>query len=394
MNKLSELGEWLWMEARLGAPPVLQRTVIARLHEAKEIARTTIKSQLTVYQWKGQNDGGDLTVIYAGWGYSAPMLQSLLFNSKPLEKQIGQLSISNPGETLNNFVGDITIIEAGQQIIDKIPQQKGVFVLPFRLHFTFDTESEWTNIESRFRRDARRNEIRKTERFGYDYEISRRKEDLEMFYHTMYVPTAENRHGDLASIISKREAYQVLRHGLLFLVKRDGSYVSGGLSYFEDGRLRFKDMGVLNGDQQLMKEGAVGAMNYLRIVWAHKEGYRGVNLGQCWPYMSGIYLSKRKWGAVVSVPPNEHKQIWIKIQQSSPAVTHFLAENPCVIVNKNKNLQGLIVNKERQITSEMRETWDKLYDTPGLEKLVILSPEELIDQTAPLSELNTQISLT
>jgi hypothetical protein len=121
----------------------------------------------------------------------------------------------------------------------------------------------------------------------------------------------------------------------------------------------------------------------LRIRWAHQEGYRGVKLGECWPYLSGIFRSKRKWGAAVSVSPREHKQIWIRVQRNTPAVSQFLKSNPCVIIDGRGKLQGLIVTDDvDNVTPETEATWRKLYATPGLGGLLVRSMTDLMETSA------------
>jgi hypothetical protein len=203
-----------------------------------------------------------------------------------------------------------------------------------------------------------------------------------MFYHMMYLPTVQNRHGELAAILPEREAYQILRHGWLFLVKRDNMYVCGSLGYARQGIVEFKEMGVVDGAMQLMQEGVVEAMNYLRIRWAHQAGFKGLSLGECWPFLSGIFLFKRKWGAEVSVPSHEHKQIWIRIQRNTPAVSHFLRNNPCVVIDRRGELQGLTVTDDSgNVSPEINATWNKHYATPGLSGFRSCSVTDLMDDT-------------
>jgi hypothetical protein len=380
MSKLSELGRWLWMEAQLGAPAFVERAVMPRLHEAKEIARLLARPYLTLHQWRGQNEEGALTVNYAGLGYAEPLLKSLLFEEDPSEREISQVPVWRPEGLASALGSDVTIIESSNHLIRKLSSQNAI-TLPFRVQFVLDIQGEWKEVEQRFRRDARRNDMRKAEKFGYEYEISHRETDLEMFYRDMYLPTMQKRHGELAALLPRREAYQLLRHGCLFLSKRDGMYVAGGLCYVRQGILEFKEMGVLNGDEQLMREGAVGAMNYLRIRWAHQEGYKGVNFGECWPYLSGIFQSKRKWGAVVSIPSHEHKQIWIGIHRNTPAVSQFLKCNPCIILDGKGELQGLIVTDATDnVPSQTEAAWHKLYATPGLGGLLVRSVADLMQK--------------
>ena len=379
-SRLSELGHWLWLEVQFGAPPAIQHTLLPLLHRAKELARLLVQPYIPLYELGGQNQAGLLTVAYGGLGYTKPLLQNLLFTKEPTEKEIGRILVWGPGKLRHSITSDLAILEASQYLIRKLPSQNAI-VLPFRLQFVLDIQGEWKDVEQRWRGDALRNDKRQAQRFGYEYEISHDEADLEMFYHDMYLPTMQKRHGKLAALLPKAEAHQFLRHGWLFLVKRDGAYVAGGLCHAQDGILEFKEMGVLNGDQQLMREGAVGAMNYLRIRWAHQEGYQGVNFGECWPFLSGIFQSKRKWGAAVSIPPHEHKQIWIKIQRNTPAVSQFLQSNPCVIVNGRGELNGLIVTDDPdKVTPTTAAAWRKLYATPGLAGLCIRSVTDLMEK--------------
>ncbi len=385
MSKLSELAHWLWMEIQLAAPPFVQRGAMPFLHRAKEIARLLARPYMPLYELRGHNQAGPLTVTYGGLGYAKPLLKSLLFLEEPAETELGRVLLWRPGELhlpgtceASPWDSDLTIIEASRHLNRKLPSQ-GAITLPFRLQFVLDLQGEWEQVEGRFHRSMRRH-IRKAKRYaGHEYVISHRAQDLAMFYHTMYLPTMQNRHGELADILPEREAYQLLRHGWLFLVQRDAAYVCGSLGRVREGIVEFKEMGVLNGDLALMREDVVDAMNYLRIRWAHQEGYKSLSFGECWPYLSGIFSSKRKWGAAVSIPPHEHKQIWIRIQRATPAVSHFFQDNPCVIVNGKGELHALIVTDDPEgVTPETGATWHKLYATPGLRGLLIYPVTDLL----------------
>jgi hypothetical protein len=380
MSKLSELGHSWWIGVQMGAPPFVQRTVIPNLHKTKEIARILIKPYLPLYQLQGRGEAGPLTVTYGGLGYAKPMLKSILFTEEPTEQKIGRVPFWRLSEVTGLSNDDLIIIEASKHLICKLSRQSAV-ILPFRVQFVLNVQGEWEEVEQRFRRDARRNDMRKAQQLGYECQVSHNEPDLEMFYHDMYLPTMQKRHGELAALLPKREAYQLFRHGWLFLTKRDGIYVAGGLCHARRGILTFKEMGVLNGDEQLMREGAVGAMNYLRIRWAHQQGLQGVNLGSCWPYLSGIFLSKRKWGAAVSIPPHERKQIWIRVQRNTPAVSQFLKSNPCVTMDSRGELQGLIVTDDPDdVTPQTEAKWHKLYETPGLSGLFVRSVTGLMEK--------------
>jgi hypothetical protein len=381
MSKLSEWGRWLWVEAELTASPTLQRTVLSRLHEAKEIGRLVIRPSMTLQQWQGQGRGGPLTVDYVGLGYARPFIKHLLFLEEPPTREIGRIPFWSLGEQVASLGGDITIVEASKHLIRGF-SHPGAISLPFRLHHVVDLQRDWEELWRTFGNSARKQDVRLVRKYGYEYELSRNRDDLEMFYHTMYVPTTIERHGRLASLMSIEGLYQRFRHGVLILAKRDGQFVSGGLCPVQHKTVYLSVTGVLNADRQLSREGAVAGIYYFLIRWAHEAGYHAVNLGACWPFLGdGIFQFKRKWGASVLIPPREHKLIWMRVRRDTPAVNQFITENPCVVVGDKGQLLGLIVTDSDDITPEVEAECRKRYATPGLSDLVICSVTELLQRS-------------
>jgi hypothetical protein len=208
----------------------------------------------------------------------------------------------------------------------------------------------------------------------------------------MYLPTMETRHGDAAAIVSQREARQLFRRGCLFLVKREGQTVAGCLCHIQRHKVRFIYLGVAHGDKQLVEEGVIGAMNILRLRWANEVGYQAVDLLGCPPYFRmGVFQYKRKWGTTVSLPPKSHKLIWMRFQHDTPAVRQFIKDNPCIIIDENGDLQGLVaVDDTSSITSQVQEQLHKQYYTPGLKGLLIRSVTDLVGRPDGRSALSTK----
>jgi hypothetical protein len=275
---------------------------------------------------------------------------------------------------------DLVIVEAARHLIQRLPRE-GTIVFPQHVYHTLSVTGSWEDIVSGFHKGTRR-ERRLTEKHGYKYSVSRDDRDFEAFYHDMYVPTMEHRHGELTSLMPIGEAYQYFRHGFLFFATRDGKRVSGSVFYPDHGTLYFMIMGFLHGDQQWLKEGAVGALNYLRLQWANQRGYKAVSfLGSGARLNSGMFQYKRKWGTTISIPPHLHRLIWIGIQRVNPAVSHFLRENPFIVVDRNRRLHGLIVVDDLStVSSEARENWSKHYATPGLSDLLVCSVDAFAER--------------
>ena len=378
MSKLTELAHWLWLETQLGAPPFVQRTVLPLLHRTKEIARFLAQPYMPLYELKGQNQAGPITVTYGGLGYIKPILKNMLFSEEPVEQEIDRVFVGRPGELTLSTASDLTIIEASRHLIDKLAHENAI-ILPFRVKFLLSLQGEWPDVEHRFRYNTRR-KVRKAQRYkNYEYEISYCEEDAKAFYHTMYLPTIRGRHGKMAAILPEREAYQLLRHGGLFLVKRGGINVCGVLVQAQQGTFEIVEMGVLDGNVELLKEHVVDAMTFLCICWAHQQGYESFSFGATWPYLSGgTFQAKRRWGTTIKVSPHEHKRIWIRVQHNTPAVNQFLKDNPCLTIDDSGKLQGLIVTDDsNSINSETEAQWRKLYATPGLNGLRVCSVADL-----------------
>lgn len=404
MSRLIEWGRWLRLEAELAMPPLVRQTVVSYLHDVRILVRFLLKPYLMVYQWQGQGQGGPLKVNYAGFEDAKLYLKHILFVDKPIESKVGRIPIWRINELADWPDGDLTIVEANTSQIAHLPRQQAV-VLPAFIKMILDTRNDWEEIDSRFHKSIR-SERRQIRRYGYQFKVSHSDQDFELFHRDMYLPMVTARHGDMAIPMSKREAHQYFRRGLLFLVERDGNYVAGSLGYYDQDIIRFILVGVMNGDPQLMKEGAVGALNYLRLQWVNQSGYKGVDYGWYRPFMKGMFMNKRKWGTAVDVPSNQKGRLWIKLQRCTPAVSQFMQENPFIVIDEQNRLYGLIIVDKTVMasTGHLRvvvnpgealpiladdrtnlvdvtgTTWNEKYGTPGLSGLLICSMEELIGE--------------
>jgi hypothetical protein len=364
----------LWIKARLGAPPFVQRTIIPGLHKAKEIVRLLANPYLSVYQLQGQAQGGLLTVTYIGLEFAKPFLKRLLFLEDPVEQQVGQIPFWRHSELADSSSSDIIIVHAAEHLIRQLPCQDAI-VLPHYVHHILDVRGDWQDVQLRFHKSVRRNELRLVRKYGYEYDVSHDRQDFETFYYQMYVPTMSERHEELSTPLSIDEVYQYFRHGCLFRVTRGGSWVSGGVCHPTLKTLSFDVMGVKNADMRLIQEGAASTLYYAVVHWANQQGYEAVNFLGTGPYLgNGNFQYKRKWGMAISVPSHLHRQIWIKVRRITPAVSRFMKENPLIVVDQDGKLHGLItVDDLHNISADTTEEWKKDYITPGLSSLLVRS---------------------
>ena len=379
MGKLSEVIHWMWGEAQLASSPLMQDKVVPNLLKARDGVSLMLNPYLTVYRWRGQSETGPLAVSYAGLGDAALHLKNILFVEEPTVTEVKRVPAWRPGELYNSADSDIVVIESTKRLIENLPGDHAI-TLPFMVDLTLDLQGSWEDVRHRLHRTVRNYELRLVRKHGYGYKVSRDDRHFDMFYHEMYVPTLKTKHPELGSPMPVQQAYQHFRHGQLFLVQRDGRYVSGSLSSICRDVVNPKLIGVVDADDILIKEGAQGAVYYALVHWSNQEGYTYINYGSCWSHVGGVFLYKRKWGAAVSVSPrHENKRIWIKVQRDTPAVRRFLTEHPRVTIDRQGELQLLVVVDDADnVTSEAEARWHKRYATPGLKGPIVRSVGELL----------------
>jgi hypothetical protein len=377
MSKPFEFGRRLWIESQLIAPPWLQRTVIDSLHQTKRTLRLFSRPYLKIYQWQGQGQDGPLTVVFGGWDDAKPFFKSMLFVEEPVEKEIDWVPIWRLSK-LADLPGDLVFIEADRHLVRRFSHQPAL-IMPPRVQFMLDVRGDWREVELRIFRSVRRHEFRLIRKHGYEYEVSRSDQDFEKFYSEMYLPTMTEKHQELTSLMPLKEAYLYFRHGLLFLVKRDGDWVSGGVCQPQQGIVNFKLIGVKNADKQLIHEGAQAAVYYAVVHWANQAGFEAVNFEGCRSFLSSLFQYKRKWGTSISIPEHQYNQIWIKVQRLTPVVRQFLKDNPCIVIDEEEKLHALIVTDDLDnITPETEANWHKQYMTPGLSGILARSATDLV----------------
>jgi hypothetical protein len=383
MNGLSQLIRKLWIEGQLQMP-----ILMPYLHEVKEFI--WMRPYLTIHRLQGRNQGGPLTIDCVGLNNIPSVLEHLftdyrttlfkrLFTDEPSAQEIGRLPLWQKSKLINYTDSDLTIVLGNRHFIRYLYNQNGI-VIPCSVTMVLNVQGDWEEVIQRVHKSVRQNQLRLIRKFGYESEMSRRKEDFDLFYHQMYKPTVLARHGRLASPMSVKEAYQNFQHGCLHLVKRNHSYVGGTLCYLQGDTVIGRLLGVINADAKLIEQEIFTACYYEVLHWANQRGYKYVSFGDCAPFLAdGLFQYKRRWGAIITYTNFSHHWMWLKINQNTPAVRQFFKNTPLIVVGPKGRLQGLIVIDDVDpITAAAQQEWQKLYATPGLDDLLVRPVNDLL----------------
>jgi hypothetical protein len=169
-----------------------------------------------------------------------------------------------------------------------------------------------------------RQRIRRLESQGYSFEPTHSEAAFDLFYQRMYLPYTEERHSGRSIILCDYDyLHRQFSSGVLILVKKDGEVVAGGLRYLEDDTCTAVIMGVLDGRNDLVKQGCVVALAWYGMLWAHEQGARQYNMGSSFPLTTiGHFNFKRQWGTRVIHPDKSIRQKWSFFGNKLPIQLH------------------------------------------------------------------------
>lgn len=148
-----------------------------------------------------------------------------------------------------------------------------------------------------FKKNNRSN-YSKVKRSGFFPVISTQKQDLDFFYHRMYLPLIKNRYQDFGDRIPLEFCEKLMFNGfLLFSCLPDGEKVAGILVITCGKTLYGVINGVLDGNESLCQMGALSSLYIFSMEHSHNNHYFQVDMGEVRPMENdGVYIHKKRWG--------------------------------------------------------------------------------------------------
>jgi len=225
-------------------------------------------------------------------------------------------------------------------------------------------------------RKKRKEAERRIRKNGLACRVSRAPEDFEFFFQRMYVPHARRQFRSLATV----NAHDVLRRGFergsLLIVLNADSAVAAGISFIDGGRLVFRWLGVLDGDDLYVRQGVQAALYYFMIEHAEEHGLRAVDMTVSYPFLTdGVYRHKHEWGAG-TFPDDEAERSAYFFNVGHPdSVARFYQENP-VVAHARGGLWGAVGLRGAAAGSpEAHQEQVDRFRAPGLDGLFVMTPE-------------------
>lgn len=164
-----------------------------------------------------------------------------------------------------------------------------------------------------------RNNITRARREGFDYRFTQSDADFDVFYHRMYVPFVNARHGARAMVTGyERQLKQRFKRGGLLLITRHGKPVAGSLCRMAGNTCYSVEGGVADNDPEIVQYGFNALNLWYAAHWGHARGARFLNMGGSHAWRSNpAFAFKARWGAWVAGLPEVHSY-WTFLMEDLP----------------------------------------------------------------------------
>jgi hypothetical protein len=238
---------------------------------------------------------------------------------------------------------DLLVVGCSRGRALRLPREASV-VLPFRVHLLLDIVGDAEAMHRTISRNERRQFANLRKQHEWTYEVGADERCLHYFYERMHLPTMATRHGEEARSTDLDIALRGLfRHGRLLFVREGEQRVAGVLCRLEDeGRtLRMRLLGVLDGDDEHYRSGAVKAVYYLTMEWAAENGVTRIDFAGGDPFPGkGVFQFKRRFHPVLAHATDHFsdRRAYLRVARDTPAVRDLLVATPMFTVDDSDRL--------------------------------------------------------
>jgi hypothetical protein len=274
--------------------------------------------RVAVKRWEGM----DWSAVYVGAGTSVEALGSALFPMPPETKELPHAFLWQVPALIRKLTGegDLVVCELNE-IVRLSPADVHVrFVVPVWVRQILEEIGRPMGDILAAMNQTMRRQIRRVEAEDYTYVFTQAQEDFDLFYYRMYLPYAQTRFEGRSAIVHDYETvYDHFARGGLILVKHGRDPICGMLCLLADDTCIAGDMGILDGQFELVRQGASVALWWFMLDWARRQRARHFDFGGSRAQTAnGVFNWKRQWGTTVRAFEEQYTQ-WSFYGQNLPA---------------------------------------------------------------------------
>jgi hypothetical protein len=226
---------------------------------------------------------------------------------------------------------DLVVVGANLLLAGRFTN-RGFYLVPkwvqLNLPITDHPDAMISRLSSKSAREDIKRNIRVIRERGYTCETTGDPAWFESFYHRMYKPYAINKYGETAVVHDYRKLKASFKRGRGIIIKKWDQPVAGTISLARGDTLYTKHLGILDGDEDFVRDGAVRALYYHTMVLAYEWGIKNIDFGHSRPFLSdGVLKYKLKWDMEVRDDDDAIGVFAVASPQKTELSLRFLAQN-------------------------------------------------------------------
>ena len=344
--------------------------------------------RLSVYLLQGKEKwgGSSLTTLFFGGLFfgeeKISYYSNLLYREDPIREGLGKVFIWKIKSKINSSIPKPDLIFIGvDEFFSRFLSREGFTIIPQWILFMLDLSKPLPETRKSSKNESLSSDLRRIRKYKYSYKMTRDSADFEHFYHHMYLPYLPKRFGKSTILSDFHSMKLIFEKGQLLLVKRGNEYISGNIIVMNNKSAFSACIAVKEGKMEYLKQGASAASYYFTILWAKERGYKSLDFGHCRPFLKdGVFCYKKKWSTEIRRSKRIRDVLGMKICNFSRGTHDFLTKNPFLFIDQDQ-LKGLILAEQgHPLTLEEIRSLSKTYHIPGLDCLVIVSPQGFMHQ--------------
>jgi hypothetical protein len=295
--------------------------------------------------------GASWSAAYIGPGFSFEELCYTLFPAAPSTKLVRKIFPWQLPSIIRRLEAEVDLIAIE---LNPIVRWRPRGALPIRaprwINQVLYIARPMEEIMAGMNQNMRRN-LRKIDKHGFRYRFSQAPEDYDLFYHKMYRPYIQQRHGARATL----SAYDALRgqfqHGGLIVIEHNGAPVCAMLCETADGVCYAGPMGVHEDHFEQVPSGSNVALWWYMMDWARQQNLRYFDFGSSRPQTSnGVFQFKRQWGTQVT-SQKDTESYWMLHSVNMPrALREHLNQRGFISEHKGSHYQVLLLAPGEQLS--------------------------------------------
>lgn len=335
-----------------------------------------IRFSVYILSGKGNNTETTIKMLYITSGKVLSYFTARIYEEAPVPIFIKKAYIWQLKRILNeqSTAVDLTLIDM-HKFVPFFLKVKNAFLVPSSVGWTLNINKPTQEIINGFRKNTKVTDLRRIRKFKYSYDVLSDLESLNFFYEKMHIPYMKKRHQEEAVINNLVFYKKILKSGELLFVKLNGEYIAAALCRKNGERYCLFRLGVLNGDEDFVKKGALAALYYFVILRAKEKNMKTIDFTNSRPFLSdGLLHYKRKWGTRVCQDTTIERSLYLIVNRPQNAATIF-SEQPFICLDKGELKAVIFVTGDTETQNFDINNFNEKFAAPGITALKVINSE-------------------